>query len=132
MVQKLPNPPPPPRQPEVPAYATAMNNVEVGDKVLVTCDNWFYAPNGQNYRAVFGTVRAVRTAEDALGVRPNGKSTNWYVEVGNMTIAGCQVHYVVKTNRCDLGDVRAWTEDKGVVVRFDRPSHIYDADEETV
>jgi hypothetical protein len=108
-----------------------MNNVEVGDKVLVTCDNWFYAPNGQHYRAVFGTVRAVRTAEDTLGVRPNGKSTNWYVEVGNMTIAGCQVHYVVKTDRCDLGTTCSWTEEKGVVVYFDRPSHIYNADEET-
>jgi hypothetical protein len=101
----------------------APNNISIGDKVLVTCDNWFYAPDGQNYRAVFGTVKAVRTAEDALGVRPNGKSTNWYAEVGNMMIAGCQIHYVVKTSTCVLGDVPTWNDEKG------RPTHIYNADQ---
>lgn len=106
----------------------APNNIAIGDKVLVTCDNWFYAPDGQSYRAVYGTVRAIRTAEDALGVRPNGKSTNWYAEVGNMTIAGCQIHYVVKSFHCALGDATAWTEEKGEVKRYIRPTHIYDAD----
>lgn len=107
------------------------NNVKPGDKVIVTCDNWFYAPDGQSYRAVFGTVRAVRTAEDALGVRPNGKSTNWYAEVGNITIAGCQIHYVVRSDTCDMGDILAWTEtEPGVIKRYLRPTHIYNADKE--
>lgn len=103
-------------------------NLEVGKKVLVTCDNWFYAPDGQNYRALFGTVKGVFTAEETLGVRPNGKSTNWYAEVGNMLIAGCQIHYVARIDTCELGAVNAWTEVDGTVKEFTRPSHIYNAD----
>lgn len=72
--------------------------MQVGDKVLVTTDNWFFAPDGETYRAVWGTVRRCATAEATLGIRPNGRSTNWYLEVGNMVVAGCQIHYVV---RCD-------------------------------
>jgi hypothetical protein len=108
----------------------APNNIAIGDKVLLTCDNWFFAPDGQTYRAVFGTVRAIRTAEDALGVRPNGKSTNWYVEVGSMTIAGCQVHYVLKTDKCFLGSVKAVMSHEGRYTTSSRPSEIYDADAE--
>lgn len=106
------------------------HNIDIGKKVLITCDNWFYAPDGQSYRGVFGTVRAVRTAEEALGVRPNGKSTNWYVEIGNMTIAGCQIHYAVRTDACALGTTRGWTEEHGEVKHYDRPTHIYNADKE--
>src|SRR3546814_7562125 len=58
--------------------------VSVGDQALITTDNWFYAPDGKSYRAAFGTVQAIRSSEIALGVKTNSKSTNWYVEVGNM------------------------------------------------
>ena len=30
--------------------------INIGDKVLVTTDGWFFAPDGETYRAVFGTV----------------------------------------------------------------------------
>jgi hypothetical protein len=106
-----------------------LQNVNVGDLALVTLDNWFYAPDGQSYRAVFGRIKAARTAEDSLGVRPNGKSTNWYLEIGNMLIAGCQIHYVVRTDTCATGEVEAWTEANGEVKKFTRPTHIYDASE---
>src|SRR3546814_15952739 len=74
--------------------------VSVGDQALITTDNWFYAPDGKSYRAAFGTVKAIRSSEIALGVKTNSKSTNWYVEVGNMLIAGCQIHYAVRTADC--------------------------------
>jgi hypothetical protein len=105
------------------------SHIQPGDKALITCDNWFIAPDGRQYRAVFGTVRAVRTAEDSLGVKPNGRSTNWYVEVGNMTIAGCQVHYWVKTEKCHLGDVEVWNAHEGKTVRDTSPPQIYNADQ---
>ena len=104
------------------------NNIAVGDKVIVTCDNWFYAPDGRTYRAVFGTVHAARTAEDSLGVRPNGKSTNWYLEVGNMTIAGCQIHYLVKSDSCCLNRVLTNLSHEGMYTYSTRESEIYDAD----
>jgi hypothetical protein len=71
---------------------------QINDKVLITTNEWFFAPDGEVYKAVFGTVKAILTAEETLGVKTNSKSTNWYVQVGNMTIAGCQIHYCIKTD----------------------------------
>ena len=60
---------------------------QIGTKMLVTTDNWFVGPNGESYKAAFGTVRAIRNDQESLGVRTNAKSTNWYLELGNMLIA---------------------------------------------
>lgn len=103
--------------------------INIGDKALVTTDNWFYAPDGRQYKAAYGTVKAVRGSEDTLGVKTNARSTNWYVEIGNMTIAGCQIYYLVKSKGCNFG----WTDDysihDGTCNAFTRPSAIYDADQ---
>lgn len=104
-------------------------NIPVGCKALVSVDNWFYAPDGRMYRAVFGTVKAVRTAEESLGVRPNGKSANWYLEIGNVTIAGCQVHYAVRCEAVHCGPVKDWSSSEGGFREFERPSGIYAADD---
>lgn len=73
--------------------------INIGDKVLVTTDGWFFAPDGEQYRSVFGTVKGIHSSENTLGVKTNAKSTNWYAEVGNMIIAGCQIHYCIKTDK---------------------------------
>ena len=75
-----------------------MSNISIGDQVLITCDGWFYAPDGEQYRAVFGTMKGVKDAESVLGISTNSRSTNWYVEIGNMIVAGCQVYYAIKTD----------------------------------
>lgn len=77
---------------------------KVGNKVLVTTSEWFFAPDGREYKAVYGTLRGVFTAEETLGIKPNGKSTNWYAQIGNAVVAGCQIHYVVQSDYCVLGD----------------------------
>ena len=100
----------------------------VGKRVLVTTDNWFYAPDGRQYKAAWGTVRAVETDEKTLGVRTNARSTNWYVQVGCLVIAGCQIHYVTACETCNTGEVMDWREDEGTVSRFRRPSNIFNAD----
>ena len=81
-------------------------NIQIGCTALITTDNWFIAPDGQMYRAVFGAVKAIRNDEATLGVRTNAKSTNWYVEIGNMTIAGCQIHYAIKTDDCSRAETK--------------------------
>lgn len=101
---------------------------EIGTKVLITTDNWFYAPDGKQYRSAYGTVRGIHTDEKTLGIRTNARSTNWYVQVGDLMIAGCQVHYAVRTDKCHLGSTTDWKEVDGVVVEFRRPACIYDAD----
>ena len=101
--------------------------IQVGQRALVTTDAWFYGPDGRQYRAVYGTIKAVLTAEESLGVRPNGRSTNWYLEIGRMILAGCQVHYVLQCDECDDAPMvpdfstSPYTE-------FDRPNSIYRAD----
>lgn len=73
--------------------------LEVNERYLITTDQWFVAPNGEQYRAVWGTLRGVINSENALQIRTNARSTNWYVSIGRtvpMLIAGCQIHYVMR------------------------------------
>ena len=108
----------------------ALSAQAVGKTVLITTDHWFYAPDGKTYRAVFGTLRNVLADSDVLGIKTNARSTNWYLEIGNMVIAGCQIHYAVWAPTCHTGDVAAWKDggEGSPVIRYTRPSSIYNAD----
>lgn len=105
-------------------------NIEIGKKALINCDNWFYGPDGKQYRAVFGTVRAIKGDQETLGIKTNARSTNWYVEIGRMIVAGCQIHYAMQVDAVNTGMVADSNEDKGVVTDFQIPSRIFDADAE--
>ena len=71
---------------------------ELNKNYLITTTSWFVAPDGRQYRAVFGKVTGVHSDAETLGIKTNRHSTNWYVTVGNMIVAGCQIHYVIKTD----------------------------------
>ena len=103
-----------------------------GKKLLVTTNNWFYAPDGKQYRAAWGTVKAAVNAEHALGIKVNRQSADWYLQIGNLTIAGCQIHYVVESNLCSFAEAPDWaaSAEKGIN-NYNRPSAIYNADEAT-
>lgn len=103
-------------------------NIEIGQKALITTDNWFFAPDGLQYRAAFGTVKAVRSSDETLGIKTNAKSTNWYVEIGNVTLAGCQIHYAIRTDACNFGEVNDSDIVNGERKDYTRPSRIYNAD----
>jgi hypothetical protein len=66
-------------------------------KYIVTTDNWFYAPDGNSYKAVWGEVEIVE--DTFLGVKTNRNSSNWFAKVGSqhnfVIVAGCQIHYAV-------------------------------------
>jgi|SRR5690625_1629806 len=74
--------------------------MNIEGKYLITTDNWFYAPDGKKYRAVWGDVSLVN--DDALGIKTNRNSSNWYAYIGGedkgVVVAGCQIHYAVKSN----------------------------------
>ena len=72
--------------------------MHIGNTYLITADNWFFAPDGEQYRAVFGTVLAVLDSEAVLGIKPNRNATNWYVAIGDMIVAGCQIHYAMRAD----------------------------------
>ena len=103
--------------------------IQIGKKMLITTDAWFFAPNGRQYRAAYGTVVAILSSEETLGVKTNAKSTNWYVEIGNMLIAGCQIHYAIQSDVVNTGDVDAFNDDAGKVTAYKHPSIIYNADQ---
>ena len=95
-------------------------NIEVGQKALITVDNWFYAPDGRGYRAVFGTVKSVPTCKE---------TGRWHVEIGNAIVAGSQINYAILSDTCHAGRSMDWTADAGSGVReYMRPCAIYFAD----
>jgi hypothetical protein len=102
--------------------------IEVGSTVLITTNNWFYGPDGREYRGVFGTVKAVRSDDETLGIKTNRNATNWYVEVGSMVIAGCQIFYVVACDVPPPERATAWSVDAGSYKEYDRPTVIFNAD----
>ena len=67
---------------------------------LITTDGWFVAPDGKQYKAAWGKVEILE--DNALGVKTNKNSSNWYAKVGSQDkhvfIAGCQIHYAVKSD----------------------------------
>lgn len=105
---------------------------KVGAKVLITTQNWFLAPDGREYRAVHGTIKAVRDSKASLGLDTNRNSTNWYVEVGNMMIAGCQIFYLVAAPECQLSKVQYDSLHEGKYIECERRSRIYNADVESM
>lgn len=74
------------------------NGIKEGDKYLITTDKWFHAPDGQQYKAVWGKVEIV--SDSILGIKTNSKSSNWFAKCGDndkfIIIAGCQIHYSVR------------------------------------
>lgn len=88
----------PPHVPQPKPAPTVRPFLEDGGTYLITTDNWFYAPNGDQYRGVWGRCQLVR-AEDLLGRKPE-RSADWGVLVEDeLFVAGCQIHYVRKTDQ---------------------------------
>ena len=103
---------------------------ELGKKYLITTDNWFHAPDGDSYRAVFGTITDICSDKDSLGIKTNRHSTDWYVIIGNMMVAGCQVHYCIQTDNVNPGAPSRDIAHNGELFRSkEANSRIYNADE---
>jgi len=107
---------------------TTIKNLKIGDKALITVDNWFFAPDGKSYRAVWGTIKGVFSDEATLGIKTNSKSTNWYLSIGIMDIAGCQIHYVIKCEKCNIDRVDDYSTHEGMIKEYNRPTSIFNAD----
>ena len=62
----------------------------------------------------------------------NRNSANWYLKIGNdskhVIIAGCQVHYAVKSDKPPSITSKHWETDKDKVYQADVPSRIYIAE----
>jgi hypothetical protein len=100
-------------------------------KFLITTDNWFYAPDGKQYRSVWGEVEIV--SDSILGIKTNVRSSNWFAKVGSdenhLIIAGCQIHYACKSEaKPNTERVDDWSNTTGKLEEYKRPSNIYIAE----
>ena len=103
--------------------------IQPGCKYLITADDWFFAPDGENYRAAWGTVHSVVDAQSVLGIKANRNSTNWYVVIGDMIIAGCRIHYAVRADGFNPAPPSAEVDHEGRRVEARCvTSRIYNAD----
>lgn len=99
-------------------------------KYLITTDAWFVAPDGQEYKAVWGEVEIV--SDIFLGIKTNARSANWFAKVGqeenHVIVAGCQIHYAVKSKKRPSDDpCKSWNTEGGFK-EFSSPSRIYFAE----
>lgn len=98
---------------------------------LITCNAWFYAPDGKIYRAAWSRVK-IYNDQDTLGIKTNNKSANWYAIIGeqgkSIIIAGCQIHYAcVSMEKPFTGNVEETrlSESRGEGFKFIREGNIY-------
>jgi hypothetical protein len=104
-------------------------SIKIGETYVVNTDRFFAAPDGKQYRAAYGTLKGILSDEETLGIKTNRGSTNWYIEIGNMFIAGCQVMYISKSDKPNFEDVEETSWGEGNSNVFTRPTLIYNADE---
>lgn len=100
-------------------------------KYLITTDNWFFAPDGKQYKSAWGNVEIVN--DSILGIKTNLRSTNWFAKVGTETnhiiIAGCQIHYAIKTeNKPNTDFASDYCIEAGETKIYERPTNIYIAE----
>ena len=101
-------------------------------KFLITTDDWFYAPDGKQYKAVWGNIEVL---DDSIwGIKTNRNASNWYAKIGSedkhVIIAGCQIHYSVKCDEKPNTDIVEdyHTSAEVGVKNFSRPSQIWIAE----
>lgn len=97
-------------------------------KYLITTDNWFVAPDGQEYKAVWGNVEIL--SDSILGVKTNRQSVNWYAKIGiednHIIIAGCQMNYAVRSEKRPSNEkCIAWSGNHEAYNEFAVPTKIY-------
>lgn len=100
-------------------------------KYLITTDQWFVAPNGQSYKAVWGNVEILE--DNTLGIKTNRNSSNWFVKIGSecnhVIVAGCQIHYACKSDKIpNTSPVKDWQLDASNYNEAETPCKIYIAD----
>lgn len=105
-----------------------MNKEYLNQKVLLTTASWFYAPDGRQYKGVWGTLKAVQEVKEKLGFVPNRSHANWFYEIGDMVIMGCQVQVCIQTDQRPPDIGKGWDVKDGVVMNFETPSPIYITD----
>ena len=101
-------------------------------KYLITTDAYFIAPDGVQYRAVWGDVQVI-SADEALGIQTNRNSSNWFIKIGtegsHVILAGCQVHYATACPKPpNFGRAQEWSTEAGKLSEYSAPTKIWNAE----
>ncbi|HBH48687.1 MAG TPA: hypothetical protein DDX98_08600 [Bacteroidales bacterium] len=100
---------------------------------LVTTNDWFYGPDGSQYKAVWGRVEILK--DETLGIKNERGHANWFVAVGRgessrAIIAGCQIHYAVECPEPPISThTKHWTEQGGKCSEYLAPNPVYIAED---
>ena len=100
-------------------------------KYLITTDAWFIAPDGKQYKSIWGHTEIL--SDSILGVKTNMRSSNWFAKVGSednhVIIAGCQIHYACRCeNKPNTERTLDWSSGEGKATEYERPCLIYAAE----
>ena len=97
----------------------------INQNVLVTTVDWFYGKDGRTYRGAWGKLKGVHEAKESLGITPSRAHANWFIEIGDMVITGCQVLYITKCDNPPPENVDDFTKVDGEIKYYRRPSEIF-------
>lgn len=97
----------------------------VGQKILVTTNGWFYGTDGKLYRGAWGTLHGVHEAKAVIGIDPVRGNANWFIEIGDMVIMGCQVMYFMACPEAPPERNIADHKTDNGLNEFERPSEIF-------
>lgn len=72
----------------------------IGKKVLVNTKDWLIAPDGEQYKAVYGTVKEIFlcTEKEVPGAKNSNTHANWYLQIGNTFVNVCDVGSCIITD----------------------------------
>lgn len=85
--------------------------------ILVTLNDWFYAPDGSCYKAIYGRASNVIEQE-------NGSFDLW---LDNIFINGNDIKTIIATDEVNFGQAKDWEYEDGKAIVFYRPCNIYKA-----
>ena len=99
----------------------------VGKKVLLSLDNWFSGPTGDEYKIIWGTLLSISKVDDLIGFSPNRPNVNWIFEIGDMIIYGCQVKTILLCpDKPNTDGATGWTASSEHGLKtYQRPNIIY-------
>lgn len=83
----------------------------INKKVLITTNDWFYGKDGRQYKSIHGTLKGIHEVSKIFGFTPNRNHANWVIEIGDVTIMGCQVLYCEACEDVHAGPVKELVAD---------------------
>lgn len=115
-------------------------NYLLDKNILVTTSDWFMAPDGIQYKAIYGKLTKIYNAKELIGFDPARQHTNWVYQIGSATIMGCRIMYAIEcTIPPNMSTVTDFNCEKAVPSinpaghrsgEYERPSYIFNASTE--